>query len=291
MVAEPSKPAPSVISTQRRAAPILKWAGGKGALLAQFAPHVPPPSAYRRYIEPFVGGAAMFFHVQPAQSLLLDVNPHLIEVYTVVRDHVEALIAALKTHRYEREHYYQVRAQLPAALTPVQRAARFIFLNRTCYNGLYRVNKRGQFNVPFGRHKNPTICDEPGLRAASVALQQAGLDVADFESLLSLAQPGDWLYFDPPYEPLSPTSNFTSYTWGGFTSADQARLAAVFRALDERGCLLMLSNSSAPLIHTLYAGFHIHEIKARRAINSKVDGRGAITEVLVTNTALNALTT
>lgn len=267
----------------RNAGPILKWAGGKGALLAQYAPYFPPSGSYARYFEPFIGSAAVFFHLQPPRSFLFDRNPHLIEVYSVVRDSVEELIAALREHHNDRDHFYQVRAQNPADLTPVQRAARLIFLNRTCYNGLYRVNRRGQFNVPFGRHANPTICDEPGLRAASAALQRAHLEVADFEIVLRMAEPGDLVYFDPPYAPLSPTSNFTSYTADGFTNADQARLADVFRALDRRGCLLMLSNSSAPLIRDLYQGFHLNEISARRAINSKPDRRGIITELLITN--------
>lgn len=266
-----------------RAAPILKWAGGKGALLTQFAPHFPPSGSYRRYFEPFLGGGAVFFHLQPQESYLYDLNPALIEVYTVIRDRVDDLIAALYVHRNDRDYFYEVRAQDSAQLTPVQRAARFIFLNRTCYNGLYRVNRAGQFNVPFGRYKNPTICDEPGLQAASSALQGAHLAVADFQVTLEHAEAGDLIYFDPPYEPLSQTSSFTSYTNNGFTSADQRRLAEVFRTLHDRGCLLMLSNSSAALIRTLYAGFVVREIRARRLINSKADGRGLITELLVTN--------
>lgn len=265
------------------ARPILKWAGGKSALISQFAAHFPVPGTYRRYLEPFVGGAAVFFHLQPPQSSLFDLNSELIEVYNVVRDSVGDLMTALKVHYNDCDYFYEVRAQKPSELTPVQRAARFIFLNRTCYNGLYRVNRQGQFNVPFGKYKNPTICDEPNLRAASVALQHAHLEVADFEIVLKLAEPGDLIYFDPPYEPLSPTSSFTSYTSDGFTSTDQRRLANVYHTLDTRGCLLMLSNSSAPLIYELYQGFHIYEINARRAINSKPDGRGIIKELLVTN--------
>lgn len=264
-------------------APILKWAGGKRALLAQFAPHFPHPSQYQRYFEPFLGGAAVFFHLQPAQSFLYDLNPHLIEVYTVVRDHVEDLIAALQKHHNDRAYFYALRAQQPSTLSPVERAARFIFLNRTCYNGLYRVNRQGHFNVPFGKYTNPTICDEPGLRQASRALQQTQLAVADFEVVLDVATSGDLIYFDPPYAPLSPTSSFTSYTSEGFSPTDQHRLAAAFRTLDARGCLLMLSNSNAPLIAELYHGFHLHAINARRAINSKANGRGLIQEVLITN--------
>lgn len=214
---------------------------------------------------------------------MFDLNAQLIEGYHVIRDNVDELITALKIHRNEPDYFYEIRTQNPLDLQPAERAARFIFLNRTCYNGLYRVNRQGQFNVPFGRYKNPTICDEPGLRAASAALQNAHLEVADFEIVLNLAEPGDLIYFDPPYAPLSLTSSFTSYTSNGFSSDDQRRLATTYRTLDSRGCLLMLSNSSAPLIYNLYSGFYIHAISARRVINSKPDGRGAITELLITN--------
>ncbi len=265
------------------ASPILKWAGGKGSLLTQFAPHFPPSGSYHRFFEPFLGGAAVFFHLHPQESYLFDVNPRLIEVYQTTRDHVDELIEQLRQHRNDEAYFYEVRAQSEADLTPLERAARFIFLNKTCYNGLYRVNRQGKFNVPFGRYKNPKICDESSLMAASSVLQGAQLRVADFEVVLDLAEPGDLVYLDPPYEPLSATSSFTSYTTVGFSSEDQRRLATVFRTLDARGCLLMLSNSSAPLIYELYQGYQIHRIAARRAINSKPDGRGEILELLVTN--------
>ncbi len=270
-------------TTNQSAAPVIKWAGGKSSLLSQFAPYFPPKNKYRRYFEPFLGGAAVFFYLQPEESFLFDLNRDLIEVYQVVRDSLDDLIKALKPHRNDKDYFYEIRAQLPSTLSPVERAARFIFLNRTCYNGLYRVNRQGQFNVPFGRYKNPTICDEKGLRAASLALQRAELGVSDFEEVLGRARAGDLVYFDPPYEPLSVTSSFTSYTSNGFGSNDQRRLAEVFRTLSSRGCLLMLSNSSAPLIYELYQDFGIHEIMARRAINSKADGRGVIKELLITN--------
>lgn len=267
----------------RAAGPVVKWAGGKGALIAQFSPYFPRPDSYHRYFEPFLGGAAVFFRLQPPESYLFDLNAQLIEVYQIVRDCVDELIAALRQHYNNVDYFYMVRTQNPANLTAVQRAARFIFLNRTCYNGLYRVNRSGQFNVPFGRYKNPPICDEHGLKAASLALQAAQLDVTDFEQVLQLAQSGDFIYFDPPYEPLSASSSFTTYTSNGFTSQDQRRLAETYRELDRRGCLLLLSNSNAPLIYELYAGFQIHAIHARRAINSKPDGRGEIVELLIAN--------
>jgi DNA adenine methylase len=265
------------------AGPFLKWAGGKSSLLHQFSQIFPMRDVYTRYFEPFLGGAAVFFHLQPHESFLFDLNSDLIEVYRTVRDNVEDLIVELRKHHNDPDYFYQVRAQIPAQLRDVERAARFIFLNRTCYNGLYRVNRRGQFNVPFGRYKNPTICDEYGLRAASFALNKAHLEVADFEVVLDLARAGDLIYFDPPYEPLSLTSSFTSYTSSGFTKQDQRRLAETFFQLDRRGCLVIMSNSSAPFIYELYSGFHVHKISARRAINSKGDGRGPVVELLVTN--------
>lgn len=263
--------------------PFLKWAGGKSALLPQLEPFFPPANSYVRYFEPFLGGGAVFFRLKPRTSFLFDLNSALIEVYRIVQDNVEALIRALKPHGNDRDYFYHVRSQDPMALTPVERAARFIFLNRTCYNGLYRVNRNGQFNVPFGRYANPTICDEPGLKSASALLQGAALNVADFADALSTAGAGDFVYFDPPYEPLSASSSFTSYTSAGFSREDQRRLADVYAELDARGCLLMLSNSNAPLIHHLYRRFHIHSVNARRAINSKGGGRGPIPEVVITN--------
>ncbi|MBL8132470.1 MAG: DNA adenine methylase [Anaerolineae bacterium] len=266
-----------------QAAPFLKWAGGKSALLAQFRLHFPGRRSIRRYFEPFLGGGAVFFHLHPPKSFLFDRNAALIEVYQVVRDDVDGLIEALRIHQNKEDYFYAVRAQDPSTLSPAERAARLIFLNKTCYNGLYRVNRSGQFNVPFGSYKNPTICDEFGLHAASAALHDAQIEVADFEEAVLEAKAGDMIYFDPPYEPLSPTSSFTKYTSDGFSSADQRRLARVFAELDERGCKLMLSNSSASLIYELYQKFPIHEIRARRQINSRADGRGAITELLITN--------
>lgn len=263
------------------ASPILKWAGGKNSLLPQIRPHLPP--TFERYFEPFVGGGAVFFSLQPERSFLFDLNAHLIELYCVTRNQVHELIQALRVHYNDKEYFYEVRAQDPALLSPVERAARFIFLNKTCYNGLYRENSKGLFNVPFGKYKNPTICDEKGLLAASAALQHTTLELGDFGRVLDLAQRGDFIYFDPPYAPLSPTSSFTGYTKNGFGEAEQRRLADVYRQLSDRGCRLMLSNSSAPLIYELYEGFNIHPISARRAINSKANRRGAITELLITN--------
>jgi len=272
------------LSYQRvEAKPFVKWAGGKRKLISSFAPHFPSLQQTRRYFEPFLGGGAVFFHLQHPCSFLSDSNEELVELYMVVRDRVEDLIESLRKHRNEEGYYYEVRSQRPKMLTSIESASRFIFLNKTCYNGLYRVNSKRQFNVPFGRYKRPLICDTEGLRAASLALQKAQIFSADFESAVSEARERDFIYFDPPYHPLSETSSFTSYTAGKFDTSEQERLARVYRDLDHRGCYVMLSNSDTPLIRELYAHFQIIEVQANRAINSKSDGRGKITELLIIN--------
>ena len=265
--------------------PFLKWAGGKQRLLSQYSPFLPDSLSIKRYFEPFIGSAAVFFHYQPQRATLADRNEKLIELYQIVRDDVDNLIAALQPHRNEADYYYQIRGQNPGELTAVQRAARLIYLNKTCYNGLYRENSKGEFNVPFGRYQNPTICDEARLHAASQALQAVQLIADDFENVVKMAESGDFIYFDPPYAPLNATSSFTSYSKHGFTPADQKRLADTVETLNRRGCLVMLSNSNAPLIHELYSGngYHLQPIQARRNINSKAERRGPIKELLITN--------
>lgn len=263
--------------------PFLKWAGGKRRLLSQYEPFFPSSTQVDRYFEPFIGSAAVFFRLGYGRSLLSDQNANLIETYRMVRDDVEGVIAALRPHRNEADYFYAVRAQVPA--TPAARAARLIFLNKTCYNGLYRENSKGEFNVPFGRYKNPKICDEPRLRAAAAALQGVDLQVADFETAVRTAVPGDFVYFDPPYVPLSRSSNFTSYHKVGFSRDDHVRLAGVVDRLTEKGVRVMLSNSNAPLVRELYGRlpYRLIEITARRNINSKADKRGPIKELLILN--------
>lgn len=267
----------------QKARPFIKWAGGKSRLMPEIAIRFPPRDEIGGYFEPFLGGAAVFFHLNHPRSFLSDGNCDLVELYQVVQQNVEELIEALKIHKNERDYYYKIRSQNPSELTRVTRAARLIFLNKTCFNGLYRVNSKGQFNVPFGRHKNPAICDADGLHAASMALQQAEISSGDFESVLGRVQPKDFIYFDPPYHPLNRSSSFTSYTSGRFGEEEQRRLAETYRQLAARGCFVMLSNSDTPLIRELYRDFHIHEIQASRAINSKPEGRGKITELLIIN--------
>jgi DNA adenine methylase len=240
-----------------------------------------------RHVEPFVGGAAMFFARLPERALLCDKNAQLCATYAAVRDDVDDVIEHLKVlaKGHNPERYYQLRHRYNHAtkLTQIERAALFIYLNKTCFNGLHRVNRRGEFNVPAGRYTNPRILDEATLRAASRELKRADLRCESFETLLSLAKPGDFIYFDPPYEPVSRTSSFTAYAQDGFTRDDQARLRDVFSALDRRRCKLMLSNSDAPLIRELYQKFRIDTVAAPRAINCDAKGRGRVTEVVVRN--------
>jgi DNA adenine methylase len=282
-------------SAPAEAKPFLKWAGGKQQLLAQFESLFPSANsdrAFGRYFEPFVGGGAVFFYLWsrnrlPRYVFLFDNNEELINTYLVIRENVEELVRLLATHqrRHSREYYYKIRKQdrQDVALSDIERAARTIYLNRTCYNGLYRVNRKGQFNVPIGSYENPKVLYEETLRSASLALQSVSIAATDFETVLDYAQAGDFFYFDPPYDPVSKTASFTGYTAGDFGDEDQRRLARVFRRLSERGCLCMLSNSYTPFILELYRDFRIETVQAIRAINSDANRRGNIKEVVVLN--------
>lgn len=261
-------------------APFIKWVGGKRQLLPELRARV--PSKFGRYFEPFVGGGALFFDLAPERASLTDMNERLVRTYRGVRDDVYGVIKRLREYPYDEAFYYQMRASGLNAASDAEVAARFIYLNKTGFNGLYRENKAGKFNVPFGRYTNPTICDDVALRACSLALQGAILLVDDFERVVSDAQPGDFVYFDPPYVPLTATSNFTSYTSGGFTHADQVRLRDVALTLKASGVSVLLSNSSAEAVRDLYSdGFVVEEVSARRAVNSKASGRGAVKELLI----------
>lgn len=273
--------------------PFVKWAGGKGQLLAQFEPFW--PDTFGGYVEPFAGGGAVFFHLYRQRQLqgpaiLNDACAELMLCYQTIRDDLEELLAALRRHephRLEADYYYAVRAwdRNPdfACRPAVECAARTLFLNRTCYNGLYRVNRQGHFNVPFGRYKNPRIVDEENLLAVSVALQDVELHSDDFGHCLEWATAGDLVYLDPPYDPLSATASFTGYTSVAFGEDEQRRLADLFRQLDAAGCFVILSNSDTALIRELYADYRIEVLQARRAINSKGSGRAAIPELLILN--------
>ncbi len=270
----------------------LKWAGGKAQLLPALTERLPP--RFRRYHEPFVGGGALFFHLWntgrlQAGATLSDFNPELVACYTAVRDHVEELIEILQRHKphfADRDYFYAIRGwdRQPGFehIPLVERAARTIFLNRTCYNGLYRLNNRGQFNAPFGYYKNPLIVDPENLREVSRALQHVELLVDDFAGVLARAEPDDFIYFDPPYVPVSATASFTAYTGQGFSELEQRRLAEVFMRLAERGCHVMLSNSYTELARTLYAGQPVHEsVRASRKINCDGKKRGEVDELIV----------
>jgi DNA adenine methylase len=267
------------------ARPFVKWAGGKGQLLSELTKRL--PRKFNRYCEPFVGGGALFFHLKPEVALLSDVNEELTLAYQVIRDDVESLIEELKKHRYEKEYFYSVREwdrrEDYKQLSAVQKVGRFIFLNKTCFNGLHRVNSKGQFNVPFGEYTNPTIVDVENLRRCSRALAHTEIVLADYLSLEKQLGEGDFIYFDPPYAPLSATSSFTSYTVDGFDSNDQIALRDMCKRLDEKGVLFMLSNSSSMWIRDLYGDFCIHSVSASRAINSKASSRGCVEELIVTN--------
>jgi DNA adenine methylase len=286
----PAKPGARGGSEQARLprpAPIVKWAGGKAGLLRQLEPLLPPGVERRRYVEPFLGGGAMFFHLGPKRALLSDINPALIATYQQVRDDVESVIAQLErlARNHSTEAYYRVRTSYNCAknLSAAQRAAAFIYLNKTCFNGLHRVNRKGHFNVPLGRYARPGIANPAALRAASGELGRAELDCQPFESMLKKARPGDFIYMDPPYEPLSTSSNFTSYARDGFGPGDQGLLRDVFTELDRRGCKLMLSNSDVPVIRELYRRFRIDRVAALRAINCDACNRGRISELVIRN--------
>ena len=266
------------------AAPFLKWAGGKRQLLAHIEALL--PERIDTYFEPFLGGAAVFFRLAAGgrfrRAVLADANPELVNCYQAIRDEVDAVIAELHGFRNNSALYYRVRRRDPAKLSPAARAARLIYLNRCGYNGLYRVNSSGQFNVPFGRYRRPLICDEPRLRAAADALKKAKIVCGDFASTLKKVRPGDFAYLDPPYVPLSATSSFTSYAARDFGAADQERLAEVLRAFAQRKVPALLSNSDCRTTRDLYRDFErIDRVPARRAINSVGHGRGPVDEILV----------
>ena len=271
--------------------PFVKWVGGKRQLLKQFRElNLYPPECFNpesnTYFEPFVGGGAVFFDLLPKHAELSDTNRELVITYNVIKDNVDGLIKLLKKHIYNKEYYLGVRAQDINELSDIEIASRFIFLNRTGFNGMYRVNKNGQFNVPFGRYKNPLICDENNLRKVSEVLQGITITHRDYKDVLELAKIGDFIYFDPPYYPLNPTSSFTAYTAKGFFEKEQIELRDTFVKLHERGCFVMLSNSDTPFINELYSGLEgvsVNKIIAGRAINSKGSKRGKINEVLITN--------
>lgn len=234
-------------------------------------------------IEPFVGGGAVYFNLNPPSAILIDTNEELINFYKVVKNNLELLLSESRCHQNTEEYYYRIRALDVSLLNNVERASRFLYLNKTAYNGLWRVNRKGLHNAPFGRYKNPKIVDEQNLRKVSAFLQSAEIRQGDFSSVLDLAKPNFFVYMDPPYHPLSETSNFTSYTANSFNMADQRRLSEVFHELDRCGCDVMLSNSDTPFISDLYKDYDIKKVTANRRINCRAEGRGLITELVIRN--------
>jgi len=269
-------------------APVVKWAGGKRQILDEITKYI--PDEFSTYYEPFLGGGAVLFELQPEKAVVNDINQELMNIYQVIKENVDELIEDLKKHKNEREYFYKIREldrdkERYSRLSRVERASRFIYLNKTCYNGLFRVNKSGEFNAPFGNYKNPNIVNENTLRAVSEYFNRANIifTCQDFEAALQSAEKGDFVYLDPPYDPVSETASFTEYDKGGFDRGEQIRLKKVCDKLNEKGIKFLLSNSATDFIMDLYKDYKIKIIKAKRAINSKPDRRGDVDEVLVMN--------
>ncbi len=265
----------------RKPRPFLKWAGGKTHLLPILRNCSPP--SFNRYFEPFLGGAALFFDLSPAQALLSDSNPDLIQCFTIVRERPDELLECLATFRVSEQEFYRIRAMPPDTLSEVFRAARFIYLNKTCYNGVYRVNKKGEFNTPFGHYKTVSLVDAANLKAASRALQSVTLVCEDYRRAITKARRGDFLYLDPPYLPVGKYSDFKRYTREFFYESDHRELAFFFRRLSEMGCQVLLSNSYHNKIVSLYSGFSQATVEVPRFVNCKGESRGKVKELLIAN--------
>lgn len=268
--------------------PFLKWAGGKRQLMPVLTHHLPP--GFHTYYEPFVGAGAMLLGLQPRQAVINDLNQELIGCYRVIQKHPDELLTQLKEHRNTADYFYAIRGldrnpEVFEQLDDIQRASRMIYLNKTCYNGLYRVNRKGEFNAPFGRYRNPGIVDEGAIRAIHKFLNVRPVKIlnVDFELAVAGARAGDFVYFDPPYDPVSGSASFTAYQGCGFGRNEQQRLARVVKDLTRRGCRVMLSNSATDFIRSLYKDFNVQRVSATRRINSVGTRRGEIDELLVLN--------
>ncbi|MCW4573538.1 DNA adenine methylase [Venenivibrio stagnispumantis] len=275
-----------IIPVNTKPKPFVKWAGGKRQIIDVLLQE--KPLNFNNYIEPFLGGGAFLFELMPENAIINDINTELINAYRVIKNYPDELIESLKNHQHQHNenYYYQIRALNPANLNPIERASRFIYLNKTCYNGLYRENSKGEFNVPFGRYKSPKIVDEENIRLVSEYLNNANVEIfnSDYKEVCKLAQEEDFIYLDPPYYPLSKTSSFTKYTRYDFTEDNQIELSMIFKQLDKKGCFVMLSNSNSPFIKELYKGYNIIEIEANRCINANGKKRKkANIEILVKN--------
>lgn len=270
--------------------PVVKWVGGKRQIIDEIITYV--PDSFSTYYEPFLGGGAVLFELQPKKAVVNDVNEELMNIYEVIKDNVDELIEGLKRHKIKNDkaYFYEIREldrnrEQYNLLTPVERAARIIYLNKTCYNGLFRVNKSGEFNAPFGNYKNPNIVNETTLRAVSAYFNKAKIRFTcqDFEDALKWSRKGAFVYLDPPYDPVSETASFTGYDKGGFDRNEQIRLKKTCDKLNKKGIKFLLSNSATDFIMDLYQDYKIEVIQAKRAINSKADRRGNVDEVLVMN--------
>lgn len=271
----------------RLVAPVLKWVGGKRQLLPEIVKRIPE---FSTYYEPFVGGGAVLFSLQPKKAVINDISRELMNVYQVIKDHVDELVEDLKKHKNEKEYFYSIREldrdkKKYESLSNVEKASRILYLNKTCYNGLFRVNKAGEFNTPFGNYKNPNIVNEQTLRAVSSYFNTADITFlcCDYEEALKNIRKGDFVYFDPPYDPVSSSANFTGYDKGGFDSEEQIRLKSVCDRLNKRGIRFLLSNSATDFILDLYKDYKVEIIQAKRAINCNPNKRGEVDEVLVRN--------
>lgn len=276
------------MSNNKLVMPVVKWVGGKRQIINQISKYI--PKNFSTYYEPFLGGGAVLFGLQPKRAVVNDQNEELMNMYTVIKDNVEDLILHLAQHKNDKDHFYRIREldrdkKLYANLSAVERAARVIYLNKTCYNGLFRVNRAGEFNTPFGNYKNPKILDEVTLRALSHYLNTSKIKLLneDFEISLKGIRKEAFVYFDPPYDPISDTASFTGYDKGGFGREEQIRLKRVCDKLNERGIKFLLSNSATDFIQELYSDYFIIFVRARRAINSIPEKRGEVDEVLVMN--------
>lgn len=280
-----------MIKKYNLAIPFVKWVGGKRQLLPEIKKLMPSRNEISTYYEPFVGGGAVFLDLEPKKAVINDFNSELMNTYKVIKEDVETLIISLKEHVNDSEYFYNLRSKDREEeflkWSDVERASRFIYLNKTCYNGLYRVNSQGFFNTPFGSYKKPNIINEYVLRELSVYFNKAKITfrTGDFEDSLKGIRKGSFVYFDPPYAPLTSTSNFTGYTSGGFDVSEQIRLRNLCDKLDSKGIKFLLSNSNVELIQELYSGrgYTIKEVDAKRSINSKGDKRGNVGEVLIYN--------
>lgn len=275
----------TIVDCEVKPYPFLKWAGGKRQLIDELARHM--PASYNRYFEPFVGGGALFFHVCPDNACISDINPDLINTYRVIKNHVKALIGDLRHHENTEAYYYRTRdvdlTDEYRDWTNVQKASRVIYLNRTCFNGLYRTNSAGHFNVPYGFYENPKILDEENLKCCSLLLKKTEIRRMSFANIENLAQRGDFVYFDPPYAPLTRTASFTKYYRDDFGDDMQFQLRETCDRLNGMGVMFMVSNSATGFIRELYSNYTIRTVQANRNISCKGDRRDKVREVIVTN--------